>query len=94
MPAKRRIVVLAVASILASALASAAVDYKARRFQKRQAASRPTDVLVCEPPRTPQNAANQDACTFSGDLGSKEACSAGMIEISGDYCPAAEQICE
>ena len=110
MLAKRRIIVLAVASLLVAAAASAggfrvigtALASAAGKVNHRAAppaVDQPTEAPFCAlsdanpSGRTPASLAHSATPGASSD-GSAGACPAGMVEIEGDYCPAAEQICE
>jgi hypothetical protein len=97
MAAKRRIVVPAIASVLVigTAVASAAGGLRVNRHAARQTIDQPTDAPFCalsEANPTPASVANSATPGASSD-GSAGACPTGMVEIEGDYCPAAEQIC-
>jgi hypothetical protein len=96
MAAKRRIVVLAVASVLASAFASAAVDYRARRRPTLEHIDQPTGSLMCTSSllgAEQGKRAEAVRTSAAGSPGARNDCPAGMVEIEGDYCPGAEQIC-
>ena len=90
MATKRRIIVLVAASVLATALASAAGGLKVNHH-RRQTIDQPTGDLVCA--QTPGSMAHNATVGAKGDKPAG-ACPAGMVEVEGDYCPAAEQICE
>jgi hypothetical protein len=99
MAAQRRILVLAVAPLLATVTALSEGAPEEPGISARPGLDPTTDGLVCGPVADIDDPVT--TCGPTESLGalparaaSRSGCPANMLEVQGEYCPALEQVCE